>query len=112
MFGSRDQLGFTADELDTSAANDRRRRINSDELTTVRNGMLIINISMMVILVPVFAAILLSALRSEDPERWAHFWILTAVLLIVALTIEVVVLMRLLGSHSDSEGVFTGDERA
>lgn len=110
MFGPKDRLGFTEDDLDIDPS--RETRLRNDKLRTVRNGKLAINTAVAVILVPAFVVLLVTAIRSNDPARWTNLWIGTAILLAIALVVEVFFATRLLRSVGDAPGVFTGDERA
>lgn len=87
-------------------------RVSNDKLQAVRNGVVAINLAMAAVLVPASAVVLLTAVRSNAPERWTTFWISTAVLLGIALVLEIFFVARLLRSARGAPGVFTGDERA
>lgn len=110
MFGPKDRLGFTEDDLNLNPSRDTRAR--NDKLRAVRNGVLAINLAMAVVLIPAFVVLLVTAVRSNDPERWTNLWIGASILMAVAFVIEVFFVTRLLRSAGDTPGIFTGDERA
>lgn len=105
------ELMFEPDD-DVDLDPSRETRVSNDKLQAVRSGVAAINLAMAAVLVPAFAVVLLTAVRSDAPERWTTFWISTAVLLGIALVVEMVFVARLLRSTRDAPGVFTGDERA
>lgn len=108
MFGSDDHLGFGEDELDRS--RDTRQR--NDAFARAVNGVRVTHLALAVTVVPGLLAVLVQTTRSDASNRWTTFWCVAAVLVTIALIVEVSVVRKQLRRAHHLPGTFIGDERA
>ncbi len=87
MFVSKNRLGFEEDDLDLSPDAQRRRATLENVGRSVRNFRLAIAI----VLVPCFLAVLIQTIRDDQPNRWVTFGVTTAILLFIAVGLELTI---------------------
>jgi len=90
MFGSKDHLGFTEDDLDRSLDVTRRRALLGQADLATRYFRIAVAISV----VPMVLAVLVQTLRSDLANRWTTFWIVLAILLAIVAALELFIVRK------------------
>ena len=108
MFGAKDDLGFSEDDLDLSRETQRRRQA----LWQAGRAAHAFNLAMVISMTPMVIALFVSTLRSDLPNRWTTFWCVTSILLAIALVLEVFLVNKQVRMARNAGGVFQGDARA